>query len=503
MNVGRDALASVVVFLIALPLCMGIAIASGQPPAAGIVTGIIGGLVVGLLAGCPLQVSGPAAGLSVIVFELAMKHGVVVLAVVTVLAGLIQLLAGVLRVGQWFRAVPPAVIHGMLAGIGILIFASQFHVMVDDKPQGSGLTNLLTIPSAIWKAIAPGDATHHLAAGIGIVTLVVVVGWGYVPRRLRGIPAPLAGVLTASVVAACFGLPIRYVEVPESLLGALRVLPADGFSKLLDPAVWVMGLAMAIVASAETLLSAGAVDRLHDGPRTNYDRELIAQGVGNTLSGLVGGLPMTGVIVRSKTNVDAGATSRLSAVLHGVWLLAAVALFPQVLRLVPICSLAALLVYTGVKLVNKDHIKALAAHARVELAIYSATVLGIVALDLLKGVMIGLALAAARLLWTFSHLGVTLERHGPVDVLRLEGVATFLLLPRLASSLDEVPPSHRLRIDASQLDYIDHACIELIEEWIKQREKAGGAVEVDHVQLKAIQHGHKRYAEMRRTAVGL
>src|SRR5262245_46317433 len=172
-----DLLASVVVFLVALPLCMGIAIASGMPPAAGLITGIVGGLIVGWLAGSPLQVSGPAAGLAVVVADLIQDHGLGVVGIVIFLAGVIQLAAGLLRLGQWFRAVSPAVIMGMLAGIGVLIFASQFHVMVDDQPKGSGLDNLFSIPEGVWKGLVPLDdeSVHHKAAMIGLLTIGIIV----------------------------------------------------------------------------------------------------------------------------------------------------------------------------------------------------------------------------------------------------------------------------------------------------------------------------------------
>jgi MFS superfamily sulfate permease-like transporter len=182
----QDLLASVVVFLVALPLCMGIAIASGAPPSAGLITGILGGLVAGAIAGCPLQVSGPAAGLAVIVYEIIQKHGFAALAPILVLAGLIQFAAGVLKVGQFFRAMAPAVVYGMLAGIGILIFGAQFHVMVDDKPRENGLSNLFSIPESIQKGIFPVDgSSHHIAAALGLTTIVVLIGWAsFAPKKL-------------------------------------------------------------------------------------------------------------------------------------------------------------------------------------------------------------------------------------------------------------------------------------------------------------------------------
>ena len=219
---GADLLASIVVFLVALPLCMGIAIASNLPPAAGLVTGIVGGLIVGFLSGSPLQVSGPAAGLAVLVWQLVEKHGVETLGVIVLFAGIIQFVAGVFKLGQWFRAVSPAVIHGMLAGIGILIFAEQIHVMLDFKPIGTGVQNLLGIPGKLWAALAVGD--FHLTAGeIGLLTIFVIAGWGTLtPKSWRLLPAPLVGVAVAMIAAATLGLDnIQYVKVDANVLSDL------------------------------------------------------------------------------------------------------------------------------------------------------------------------------------------------------------------------------------------------------------------------------------------
>ncbi|HEY5626342.1 MAG TPA: SulP family inorganic anion transporter, partial [Nitrospira sp.] len=216
-DLRHDAVASFVVFLVALPLCMGIAMASGAPPASGIVTGIIGGLIVGALAGSPLQVSGPAAGLTVIVYEIIQEHGMEKLAVVLLLAGIIQMKWAWLQLGQWFRAVSPAVVHGMLAGIGVLIFASQFHVMIDDVPKGSGLENLYTLPAAIWKGLGPDESApmnHHLAARIGVLTIAVIVLWNlYAPRMLKVLPAVLLGVSVATAATLVLGYDVSHIDV--------------------------------------------------------------------------------------------------------------------------------------------------------------------------------------------------------------------------------------------------------------------------------------------------
>jgi MFS superfamily sulfate permease-like transporter len=237
----HDLPASVVVFLVALPLCMGIAIASGVPPekaaAVGIVTGIVGGLVVGLLAGSPLQVSGPAAGLSVLVFELVQGHGWGAVGPAVLVAGVVQLVAAALGLGQWFRAVSPTVIKGMLAGIGVLIVASQFHVMVDDRPRGSGLANLLSIPEAVAKGLVPADgSTHHQAALVGLATIAVIIAWSTLtPKRWSVVPPPLVAVVVAAGVVAALGLPVKRVTLPDNFLAAGGWRPWSGCSSRCRP----------------------------------------------------------------------------------------------------------------------------------------------------------------------------------------------------------------------------------------------------------------------------
>jgi MFS superfamily sulfate permease-like transporter len=453
---------------------MGIAIASGAPPAAGLVTGIIGGLLVGATSGCRFQVSGPAAGLAVIVYELIAKHGFEMLGPIVLLAGIIQLAAALLHAGQLFRAMAPAVIYGMLAGIGVLIFAAQFHVMVDDQPQGSGIVNLLSIPEAVYKGLWPPDgSSHHLAATLGLTTIVVILAWNKLaPKSMKWVPSALVGVLVATVAAQIWAMPVRYVELPDSLFSIVRVPGLEELQGLLDGSVLVAAITLAFVASAETLLSATAVDQMHDGPRTNYDRELLSQGLGNTLSGLVGGMPMTGVIVRSATNVAAGARTRLSAVLHGLWLLVFVSALPGVLRMVPTASLAAILVYTGYKLVNPSNIKVLMRYGRIPVAIYGITVVTIVATDLLTGILTGLALSLAKVLYALNHMEIEVRRtsRGRVDI-SMKGAATFIRLPRLLDALDEVPLEVEAHVHARQLDYIDHACLEALYAWHAKRDQ--------------------------------
>jgi MFS superfamily sulfate permease-like transporter len=488
----KDLFASIVVFLIALPLCMGIAIASGVPPALGLITGIVGGLVVGAIAGSPLQISGPAAGLTVLVWEMVQQHGVTMLGTIVLLTGVLQMLLGGFKMGQWFRAISPAVIQGMLAGIGVLIVASQIHVMVDDSPKSSGLVNLLSIPESIYKGIFPLDGpAHHIAASVGLITMLVMFVWGYAPKKWQIVPGPLVAVVSVTLGTMLLQLPIKHVDVASNLLAVTKFPTGDTLSNLLSFSVLGSAVALCFIASAETLMSAAAVDRLHQGKRTQYNKELFAQGVGNTICGLLGALPMTGVIVRSTANVEAGAKTRRSALLHAVWILGLVMLAPFILNKIPTTALAAILVYTGFKLVSAKAVRELTPYGWAEVAIYFVTLFSIVVINLLVGVMLGLGLALLKLLYTFSHLGVRIHTELATNEMRvaLDGAATFVRLPKLAAVLESIPAGAAVKLEIEKLSYIDHACLDFISDWHTQHLARNGTAEIP---LKELQ---QRYRE--------
>jgi len=491
----RDLMASVVVFLVALPLCMGIAIASGLPPAKGVITGIVGGLVVGWLAGAPLQVSGPAAGLTVLVFELVQQYGAAMLGPILLLAGALQLLAGRLKLGCWFRVTAPAVVYGMLAGIGILIVLSQLHVMMDAQPEASGLDNLGAFPAALWAVLPFSGGNGMAAASLGLLTIACMWTWDRLrPQRLRLLPGALLGVAAATLVGLWLGLDVRRVEVPDNLADAISWLQPADLLAFADPGLLVAALAVAFIASAETLLSAAAVDRMHQGPRADFDRELTAQGVGNMLCGVLGALPMTGVIVRSSANVQAGARTRLSAMLHALWLLAAVVLLAALLEQIPVASLAGVLVYTGLKLIDLDALRQLGRYGRMAMLIHVATALTIVATDLLTGVLLGFALTLAQLDWQASRLKIGVVRDGRRVELRMQGAATFLRVPQLARALQGVPQDAWLHVPMAHLRYIDHACMELLEEWQRANQGSGARLIIEARALTRRVEGRRRQA---------
>ncbi|MBR8838570.1 MAG: SulP family inorganic anion transporter [Stigonema ocellatum SAG 48.90 = DSM 106950] len=478
--------ASFVVFLVALPLCLGIAIASGLPPARGIVTGIVGGMVAAV-SGSPLLVSGPAAGLAVIVSETVQKNGIEMIGPILLLAGLIQLLAGKFKLGQLFRAMSPAVIYGMLAGIGVLIFASQFHVMFDDKPRPHPIENLIAIPTVLEKALFPvSGSVHYLAGLIGVTTIITLVLWDKLkPPSLKLVPSALVSVVIATTIATVYRLPIHYVDVPQNLTEAIQLPTFATLPRLFQPSILLEAMAIAFIASTESLLSAVAVDRLHNGRRTNFNQELAAQGLGNMICGFLGALPMTGVIVRSSVNVEAGAKTRLSAMLHGLWLLILVICAPTLLRMIPTSSLAAVLVITGYKLIEVEHIRQLKKYGRLPLVIFFATFIGIVAVDLLTGVLIGMALTAMKMIYKLSALNIHVvkdENNRRMDIY-LHGTATFVRLPKLANTLERVPPNTELHIHLEKLAYIDHSCLDLLSTWAKQQEQMGTTLIVEWDEL--------------------
>ncbi|MFB6893991.1 SulP family inorganic anion transporter [Kitasatospora sp. NPDC056327] len=471
-----DLPASLVVFLVALPLCVGVAVASGVPAELGLVTGIVGGLVTGMLPGSSLQVSGPAAGLTVLVFAAVQDHGLAALGVITAVAGLLQLAMGAARLGRLFRAISVSVVQGMLAGIGLVLIAGQLYALADAKGPAGGPAKIAGIPGLI--ADVAGDSRALAAAAIGAGTIAVLVLWPRLPARVRVVPAPLAAVAAATAVTALFDLPVARVEV-AGLAGVIDLPGASDLAALGSVGVLGTALAFALIASAESLFSAAAVDRLHDGPRTDYDRELLAQGVGNTLCGLLGALPMTAVIVRSAANVQAGARTKASRVLHGVWLLLFAALFPAALSAIPLAALAGVLVHAGGKLVPVRTLRPLWRADRGEAAILAVTAIAIVVTNLLEGVLLGLLLAVLKSAWDTSHLQVAVTElpDGPVRV-TLHGNATFLRLPRLLETLEGLeglPADRPVRLDLSGLRHLDHACRSALELWQERHNRSGSA----------------------------
>jgi MFS superfamily sulfate permease-like transporter len=480
LTVASDLLASVVVVLVALPLCLGIALASGVPPALGLVTGIVGGLVVGFLQRSPVLVSGPAAGLTVVVLEIVQQQGLRALAAIVLAAGILQIVGGLVRGGRWFRAVPPAVVHGMLAGIGVLIAASQFHTMFDIRSRRTGAENLLAIPSSIARAFGAGGGSHARAAVVGLLTILAMVGWSrFAGRRLRIVPAALVAVALATGLANLFRMDVPRIVLPANLFAqAAHPRPGD----LLQMRVWLEAIGLAAVATAETLLCVGALDKLRrGGGRSDYNRELVAQGVGNSLCGLLGGLPMTAVTVRSSTNLQAGGRSRLSTIFHGLWILLFATFGQGLLRLIPVSTLAAVLVVMGCRLVDRHAIRDLHRHGVFEVVTYAVTLVVMVGTDLLTGVLAGLGVALVFLIYRLSHLRIDLEHavEQGLTRLHLRGSATFLRLPDIAETLEGIPPDTEVHVHLEQLAHLDHATLELLATWEGDHRERGGRVVID------------------------
>lgn len=493
----KDFLASLVVFLMALPLCLGIAIASGVSVEKGILTGIIGGCIIGFISGSPLQICGPAAGLTVLVYEIVSNHGLSGLAVILVTAGLLQLCMGFAKIAQIFRAVSPAVINGMMSGIGITLVLSQIYVIGSLQPKAHALQNIRHFPELIVNIFNP-TTTAFESVNIGALTIIVLMVWKkFAKGKFAAIPAALVAVVTATITTTVLQLPVKHIPLPENIFSGVKLLDLASITQMDPWAIARFSIVLAIIASAETLLSAAAVDKLHRGPRTKYDQELIAQGIGNMICGFAGALPMTGVIARSGVNVMSGAKTRRSAILHGVWLLLAAVAIPGLLRMVPIATLAALLLYTGLKLIDIKAIRKLWNFGPRLVGIYAITTIAIVSTDLLVGVALGVVLSIFKLVYTMSRLKVSIDRLENRCILHLRGAATFLSLPVLADALDSVPSNCELHVCMDELDYVDHACLELIMDWEQQHESTGGTLVMDWGELRAMFKSKRRTRHIR------
>ncbi|MFE5534182.1 SulP family inorganic anion transporter [Streptomyces sp. NPDC056492] len=474
-DLHADLSASLTVFLIALPLSLGIALATGAPLQAGLVAAAVGGMVAGRLGGTPLLVSGPATGLTVVTAELIQHYGWRTTCAITVLAGCCQLGLAALRTARSALMVSPAIVHGMLAGVGVTIALAQLHIVLGGTPQSSAVANVLGLPGQLANL-------HPAALGVSALTLVVLLGWPRLPGRvglaLRKVPAALAAVATATAFAALTGLSLPRVDLPSWRSHALPELPEG-------PVLGIMAavLTVTLVGSVESLLSAVATDKLIASqrrtgsrpPRADLDRELRGQGAANVLSGLLGGLPIAGGAVRSVANVKSGAVSRRSVMLHGLWILLAAALLVPVLDMIPLAALAALVMALGVQMVNATHLRTVTRHR--EIAVYVTTIAAVVLGGVLEGVAIGIAVAVAIALHRLARTRITLEVRDGVHRVWARGQLTFLAVPRLSRVLNQIPPGGRVVVELDG-SFMDHAAYETLQDWQHAHLVHGGSLEV-------------------------
>ncbi|MBA2353289.1 MAG: SulP family inorganic anion transporter [Acidobacteria bacterium] len=481
----QDVTAGIVVFLVALPLCLGIAVACDVPPVSGLIAGIVGGLVVPFISRSPLSVSGPAAGLtSVVLVEVQHLGGISPFLTAVVIAGGLQVIFGVLRSGRFAAIVPSAVIKGMLAAIGITIVIKQLPVLF-------GATGgLVDIPSQ----------THPGALAIGALSLAVLYGWRLTPMaRLKLLSPALVVVVVASVLAALFGTDDamlslaahHYVSVPlGNVVELYDALPRPDLAAFTRSATWVSGVTIAIVASIETLLSVQAVDRLDPLKRHSPpDRELLAQGTANMTSGMLGGLPITAVIVRSGANVAAGGRERLSAVVHGLLLLVAVVFAGQIINRIPLACLAAVLIQVGLNLCKPALFRNQVRLGMTQLLPFAITIAAVLALDLLKGVIVGVIAGIGFVLYENSQRAVVSERdEAGVLQMRFRRDGTFVSKPGIVSVLDEVDDGERVTIDGTG-EYIDHDVKEVIATFIEDAAHRNIMVTVTGIDLADVKGG--------------
>lgn len=493
----HDIPAGVVVFLVALPLCLGIAVASGAPPFSGVIAGVVGGLVVSLVSGSQLSVSGPAAGLTVIVATGIEKLGLDALLLAVALAGLIQLAMGFARAGVIGAYFPSAVIKGMLAAIGLILIMKQLpHAVGYDADAESDLSFLEddtqgTFFSFLWpssQSISPG------ATVVALVSLAILFFWE--TDRIRNhrflslVPGPLVAVIfgvlfnqLAQAVLPWFAIAPQHlvslpvISGPSEFWGQLRF---PDFSRLTDIHIYVTAATLALVGSLETLLSLEAVDKLDPLKRiAPTNQELKAQGVGNFLSGLIGGLPITAVIVRSSANINAGAHTKVACIVHGALLLLSVMFMSALLNTIPLACLAAVLLLTGYKLAKPKLVMEQYEKGFAQFAPFAVTIAAILLTDLLKGMAIGMAVGLSFVLYGNYRAAFTLTRDGKNYLLRLQKDVSFLNKAPLRTILESVEEDSFLVIDGTRATFIDHDIMETLEDFIK----AAGDSNI-HVELK-------------------
>lgn len=476
-NLKRDLPSSIVVFLVALPLCLGIALASGAPLFAGVLTGIIGGIVVASVSGSQLSVSGPAAGLTVIVFGAITQLGAYPTFLLAVfIAGVFQIILGLIKAGTIANYFPSSVIEGMLAAIGIILILKQIPHAVgyDSEYEGNesfaeaGNENTFSLINTALGAISYG------AVIISVISILILIYWPKI-KKVSAIPAALMVVLTGIVLNQLFAgsaFAIRdehLVQIPvvESFREFTGLFVFPDFSQIANKEVWMVAITIAIVASIETLLSLEAVDKLDPIKRVSpTNKELLAQGIGNMTSGLLGGLPMTAVIVRSSANVNAGGRTKMSAIFHGLWLLTALLAIPVVINLIPLSCLAAILLMTGYKLAKIGLFAKMWKAGYSQFVPFVVTVLAVVFTDLLKGVAVGMLVSIFYILrnnlrnpyfYRISSLGTK-----NVIEIKLAEEVSFLNKAAIQYTLTHLPKESDVKIDGTNCRYIDPDVLEVI-----------------------------------------
>lgn len=519
-NLGSDLPAGIVVFLVAVPLCLGIALASGAPLFSGIIAGIIGGIVVSLLSGSPLGVSGPAAGLAVIVLTSIQSLGSFeAFLMAVVLSGLIQIILGVLKAGVIGYYFPSSVIKGMLSGIGIIIILKQIpHALgYDADPEGDYSFIQPDGHNTFSELVYMMGSLSNAAIIISAVSMIILILWEMEFMKKspfsKVVQGPLVVVIVGILLNLFFQNDATYtlrsdqlvtLPVAESLNGFIQLFTLPDFSSLMNSQVYVIALTIAVVASLETLLSVEATDKLDPQKRiTPTNRELRAQGIGNVISGLIGGLPITQVIVRSSANVQSGAKSKASAFFHGLLLLVSAMLIPWVLNLIPLSSLAAILFMVGYKLAKPSLFKEMYHKGKSQYIPFLVTIFGIVFTDLLKGIALGMAVGIIQILWNnFKipyHFDPGSYQEGKPIRIHLAEEVTFLNKASILQTLNGLPDDSHVIIDASDNKFIHLDVVEIIEDFTLNAKTRDIEVEiVGHLEgseLKPVEAFNKTVVE--------
>jgi MFS superfamily sulfate permease-like transporter len=476
----QDSVNAIVVFLVALPVSLGVAVASGVDPIYGVLSAIVGAFVVSVLTGSPLQVSGPSTGLAVMVLHVVQTYGAAALIPLAIITGIFQIIIASLKWGHLFQATPPSLVKAMLSGIGFLILISQFFILLGGQMQSDSYMNIINLPDLIMNNVVY-NMTPVIKHQIIICLIVIfsLAGWSKVKnKKLKVLPASLVAIIVASAVTYFMGWNVSKIQLPHDISSIFDGLNYAASFAVLDFKFVLYAIGFAFVASVETMLCVSAVDKM-TGTYSKYNKTILAQGIGNLVAGVVGAIPVVGVISRTAPNIEVGSKTRVSAIVQGGFMVLAL-LLPSVLEYIPIAALVGLLIFVGFKLLDITHILDYAKNYNKTSLIFATTFILTITVDLLAGVLAGFFVASFILLFDVLKFDLKVEEDHGNKLIKFTGKLSFLDLPVINKELQEhsnnVPTN--LEVCLKEVQYLDNAIKERFDDWKKSLEEQGHTVNI-------------------------
>lgn len=480
-NYLQDLMNGIVVFLVALPISLGVAVASGVEPIFGVISAIVGAFIVSTITGSPLQISGPSTGLAVMVLHVVQTYGPEALIPLAIITGVFQVFIAAVRWGPLFQATPPAVIKAMLSGIGFLIIISQLYILLGGKMTSESYLNIIHFPALIKNNVLKNmkQITKHQLIICAIVILSMFTWSSLKIKKLKALPAPLIAIIIGSVVTLLMGWQVKMISLPHDIASLVNAIDYQKSFNVISFGFVMYAIGFAFVASVETMLCVSAIDKMTS-TYSRYNQTILAQGIGNLVAGMVGAIPVVGVISRTAPNIEAGSKTRVSAISHGVLLTIAV-LVPAALEVIPVAALVGLLIYVGFKLLDIPHIFDYIKSFNKSSLIFATTFVLAITVDLLIGVVAGFIVASFILLFDVLKYDLQIEEDHGNKLIKFTGKLSFLDLPVLNKELKQhseggIPPN--IEVCLREVQYLDPAIQERLEDFKKSLEDQGHKVKI-------------------------